>query len=255
MYFAIGWLVGYRASETMAELNGQHNVLWGLFWWFATISLGSFAASKNFGPSYQTAGGVVAALLLFLYAMRRPLNSSFKTMMLSSVSFAASFVFVLSIFYVLVAVGWALVSGKFKNEGWSAMGWQGVVPPLVLVVTSFAVMNLIAFLVAPRPARQAGPAVNDAHSSKHAGSGQGGTRPVDNPDRVEPAQHWWEVLQVDPSCSKAEAEEAAKRMLRDYHPDRRQDLPPELQKASLDITRRILEARDQARARAKMQGG
>lgn len=266
MNFLVGWLIGERIAGAAGEVNDQNgNALWGIFWWVVIGGIGGFAASSNFGPKYGWYGESGTTVLVLLFCIWRPLASDFKMMMLAAIRFIAGWVMVLSGGYVVVRIGWALISGKLKSEGLASLPAASLVHSCIYAICSFAAAALVGFVLerdrlriqiardalSQRRLHESQPRRERVHSAENDAAREQRDPPHEKrhePPSAPPEEMWWVVLGVEPDCSRGAFEAAARDLLRQYHPDRVMDAPPLLKAEAERLTKRILKARAEARA-------
>lgn len=266
MNFLIGWMIGERVAGAAGKMNRETgNALWGIFWWAVISGLGGYAAHSNFGPEYGAYGRAGSALLVLAFCIRRPLASDFKMMMLAAISFVAGLSMLFSGGYVVICIGWAVISGELKNHGLSALHAMTLLGSCACFGVSFLIAALVGFVLerdrkrserAERNYRQPEARKPDTRRPDDRGSEQTGNSKNEKfshsagPQFAPPSsgEMWWTVLQVDQNCTRADIEAAWPRLLSEYHPDHNMNLPPLLRAEAERQTKRILKARSEARA-------
>jgi|SRR5579859_169223 len=273
MNFLIGWLIGERVGQAAGSLDEEAgNALWGIFWWWVIGALAYYGFESNFGQSRAISGECAVLLMVLLFCFFRPIGSSFKMMMLEAICFIAGLAMLCTVGFVLVRVGWAVISGELKNNGVSSLPHTALTNAGLYALCAFLVISFVRFMIGldarrfmPQPAPLAPAPERPAASTARANQRSGGRDEARN-DRQEkserkreeaskpapppepPKKDWWVILEVDRNCSRKEAEAAARSLLKKYHPDTVIGERPRLRESAESETRSILEALAKAKA-------
>ena len=223
----------------------------GLFWWTVIGWLGGAFVQYNFSPAYTIYGRLAALALTLAFCLRRPTRSSFKTMMLATIDWLCGLTIAIAGGYIVIRLGYWIISCELKTSGIATLPVLSLTHSALYVVIAIATLVFLEFCRnrdVSHVARE-----NHTPSTPDQGFPRDDTHHASDSYRYEersppPAgEPWWTTLQVDGNCSLEEAEAAARKGLQDYHPDRWMSLPPELRERAEEVTKNILNARDQMR--------
>lgn len=118
MNFITGWLIGNQIGAFGGEL--AHRIMNCIFYVILLIAiafLGAYGAVKNFGEEYRSIGFISPVVSILLFCCYRPLNSTFKTNMLSGIYMANRITFGFNMLMLIFVVGYWILSGEMKKEG------------------------------------------------------------------------------------------------------------------------------------------
>lgn len=242
----------YNLYNTFAER--EVGTTPGIIIWLAVPSVSGWAVGSNFGDAYANAGAILTIGPMLAYCCYRPGNSPLRWMLLSGLKVPACIVATICLAVPAIRIGYAVLSGELKHEGWAGLPMEWLLSFLAPGLTAFLIIlfvNKIRELGFRQEALEHHERESKANFEGHPND-WGTYSPNDADERStanggagDDHDPWWVVLEVDPASGFAEIKRAARELLKKYHPDMLAEMPrfrAEAERETKRINRALQEA-------------